>query len=461
MRSREDKTIHTHILTKSCKVQPTTDLVSFETLHESLQDIFTMSESRYHEVDLEEKLRIDELLSLNIAFTKSEETFDDLVKLASRICQTRMAFITLVDDAKRYLKAQVGSLPDVECPRDASFSHHVIQAAEALLVPDARVDVRFQKNPHVFGEPFIVFYAGIPLRTSSGRSIGSISVADIQSHVLDEEQVCSLKVLAKHTSRLIESRKISNRITDLNKLLWEKNQEIQSRARFNQKLISIISHDVLTPFRSLEQAFDMKEEGDLSEEDWKDISSSFPSTISRCRILLENLLDWAASFGKGVTTDSVNVLSVISKEVSFLMASAAAKGNSITVSIPENLYMNVNAHVLAFIFRNLVTNAIKFTSEGFITLSCLQRDCFYEFKVEDTGVGMPDLVALKLFSPSTRKSNRGTCNELGSGMGLRLVHSTVTELGGDIKATSDLGKGTCVSVSLPLHLVAAAPPATE
>ena len=156
-----------------------------------------------------EEQRLAKLSSLGVLDTLPQKAFDDITALASAICKTPVALISLVDRDRQWFKSRVGL--DVEqTPREVAFcSHAILSPNEVMVVEDATLDPRFHDNPLVGNDPHIRFYAGAPIVTDDGYTLGTVCVIDQQARQLDASQRQSLRSLSNLVVTLLEHEKRS------------------------------------------------------------------------------------------------------------------------------------------------------------------------------------------------------------------------------------------------------------
>ncbi len=153
-----------------------------------------------------EEIRLARLKEYRILDTDPEKRFDDLAFLASYICQTPVAMISLIDADRQWMKSVVG-YPALVLPRDISFCAHTIMEPEMLVVEDAVRDERFANNPLVVQEPLVRFYAGVPVFSYDGLALGSLCVLDRTPRKLSPEQLQALKALSHQVHDQMELRR--------------------------------------------------------------------------------------------------------------------------------------------------------------------------------------------------------------------------------------------------------------
>jgi GAF domain-containing protein len=176
--------------------------------------------------------RVDALQKYAILDSEPEQAFDDLTLLASYVCKTPMALISLVDEDRQWFKAKVG-ISATETSRDIAFCSTAIQQQDVFVVPDALQDERFRTNPLVISEPNIRFYAGAPLINEDGYALGTLCVIDRTPRNLAADQEAALKALSRLVLMQMEFRR---NLILLKEALSDRTREEHERERELKKV---------------------------------------------------------------------------------------------------------------------------------------------------------------------------------------------------------------------------------
>ena len=192
-------------------------------------------------IDANEAERLAALRRYGILDTPAEAEFDDFTHLASQICGTPIALISLVDAGRQWFKSKVG-LDASETPRDISFCGHAIHGRDIFEVPNALEDERFSDNPLVTGGPAIRFYAGMPLVTPDGQGVGTLCVIDSVPHTLTGPQREALAALGRQVVRQLELTLAIRRERELHETLSR--QSIFQKTLLDSAALAIISTTV-------------------------------------------------------------------------------------------------------------------------------------------------------------------------------------------------------------------------
>ena len=189
-------------------------------------------------VDAREKARLRALQTYKILDTDPEKSFDDLTVLASHICETPIALISLIDSERQWFKSRVG-VHIAETPRELAFCDKAIQQSDLFIVPDATKDPRFSSNPFVVSEPKIRFYAGAPFKSSDGYPLGTLCVVDMVPRELTSSQQDALLALSRQVQAQFELRR---NLMELRLALEERDKAEAERDKTIVELQNALDH---------------------------------------------------------------------------------------------------------------------------------------------------------------------------------------------------------------------------
>lgn len=185
-----------------------------------------------------EQARLEALRKYKILDTDPEKAFDDLTILASHICETPIALITLIDSDRQWFKSHIG-VDISETPRAIAFCDKAIQQSDLFIVPDATLDPRFSSNPFVVSGPKIRFYAGAPFKSSDGHPLGTLCVVDVVPRQLSPSQQSALLALSRQVQAQFELRK---NLVELRAALEERDKAEAERDHMIVELQNALDH---------------------------------------------------------------------------------------------------------------------------------------------------------------------------------------------------------------------------
>jgi signal transduction histidine kinase len=399
----------------------------------------------------DEAQRLAALHGYGILDTLPELMFDDIAQLAASICDTPIALVSLVDSGRQWFKARVG-LDAHETHRDLAFcAHAILRPDEVMVVADATQDRRFAQNTLVTGDPKIRFYAGAPIIAPAGEALGTVCAIDRRERALTSAQTEALRALARQASRLLEYRKMTEaRHADLTNELRQVIEQLDARNTSLQRFVYMMSHDVREPvnticnFAGLLETHHAAALGSQGQRYLQFVSAGG----ARIRTLLDDLLSFVALDDKVVAAREVDLGGVVDGVIAEL-ARPIEQANA-KVTRGELPRVCADERLMRVLFQNLIGNAVKFRAPGVapvveITGHVDGETCL--FAVRDNGIGIaPEHLGL-LFGAFKRLRSRRQYD--GTGLGLAICKRIVEVHGGRIEVTSELDKGSQVTVRLP------------
>ena len=240
--------------------------------------------------------------------------------------------------------------------------------------------------------------------------------------------------------------------------LMRANEELKQSVSVKDKLISILTHDIITPLRfiTLVARKGADKSSNLDPEKTRETLKDIKNSTEKLHDNAQNILNWIKNQNKRITVNFSNVpLSALADEIiEILLEMAQSKGTKILNHIPVDDIIKSDKNILSIVLHNLISNATKFTPMGSIVMEGKQIDTAYHLFVKDTGKGMhPE--QLERIRTISQHNNvlyvNPASGENGNGLGYLIVTEMVDLLGGQLKIESAPGKGTTVEIILPLQ----------
>jgi len=396
-----------------------------------------------------EKERVEVLKSYSILDTLPETDYDNLTTIASEVCNTPISLISLLDDKRQWFKSHHGT-DAIETPKKYAFcAHAIIDPNDIFIVPDTYKDNRFFDNPLVTGEPYVRFYAGVPLKNNQGLPLGTICVVDLKPNSLNETQINILRALSIQTMNLLELRKSK---TENEKLIDDLNQRNKELEQFAY----IAAHDIKSPLNNISTISSLllrMYSPKLDGEGIKLIKLA-QSSCDKLRNLIDDLLKYYSI--EKIINEELSTIHL--EELKYYIRELFFSEDECSIILKSNLdVLVVNKTAFKQILGNLVKNAIKHNDKDTteIEIEILDNDEEYMIYVNDNGPGIPKGLQNDIFkmfkSISSSKKDNG---QTGNGLGLVIVKKIVDALGGKIWVESEIGEGSKFVFTMKKKLLA-------
>lgn len=263
---------------------------------------------------------------------------------------------------------------------------------------------------------------------------------------LENEQLIS------NQNQMLEQR-VVQRTIDLEQTidtLSKQRKDLQDANRFKDKIFSIISHDLKSPITSLAGLLQIMRLKTLNEEERSRAISSLEIALKGTKNLLDNILAWASKHpGTVEENQEIELHNLVNELFEIFHYQALSKNISLINLMEKNFHIISNQNMLQLVLRNLISNALKFTPKnGAIEVGMRQDFPNLEIFVKDTGIGMTKEMIAKLFRSDEHNSTRGTENEKGTGLGLKLCKEFLDKYDGSIHVESEPRQGSTFTITL-------------
>ena len=222
------------------------------------------------------------------------------------------------------------------------------------------------------------------------------------------------------------------------------------------RFLSIVSHDLRTPFSSIIGFTDyLLSEQDVEPEKQRQYIKLIQESSKSMLSLVNALLDWTRLQTGRIKfePERIDAQAIIERAINMLSGTALQKKINVKSNLEGKVFVHADKTLLLQVFNNLLSNAIKFTNPGgeiTISASPVVAKRAFEFRVKDNGIGIKEEDKHKLFNVDSKFTTPGTSGEKGSGLGLSLVQEIIEKHGGEITVESEYGKGTEFIFTIPV-----------
>ena len=343
-------------------------------------------------------------------------------------------------------------LDPIEIPVGSGIVGAVAKMGELQLVNDTRSDPRY-----ILDDDFRCSELAVPI-LNEGRVVGVLDSEHPEANFYSEEDVKLFTTIAALASTRLDTALALERLETQALELREAREAAEAASKAKSQFIASVSHDMRTPLTAIIGYAHLLEEGGGNSDQRSDWLSAVVANSEYMNAMIGNVLDMAAieSGQLQVAADSIDIREWTEKLRQLIESRATERGLSLSLNVESGtpaIWVSDRAK-LDELAMNLLTNAIKYTLEGSITVSvsvlAIDSVDWLRIVVDDTGIGMRPSVLDSIFDPFTRVHDMSTHSTIeGTGLGLTVVKSFIDLMGGEIEITSTLGEGTQVAVLLP------------
>lgn len=409
-------------------------------------------------IPLNEISRLSALMDYEILDSGPEHSYDDITLLASSICETPIALISLIDKDRQWFKSKVGFEIN-ETPREVSFCAHAINSSATMIIKDASKNPDFSDHPAVTAETPVIFYAGAPLINKEGFALGTLCVVDHVPRELSDEQLRALEALSRQVVNTLELRKkeklLLSQYEELRQfsLLFRKQEEqIVSSAKLSAlgEMAAGIAHEINNPLCIIStSAYCLQletQKNALDSERIKEIAQSIQTTTERASQICRSLLSFARKTDH-IPPERVSLKKILLETYSLCAHRFQSLGIDFKLDVSDVLHVSCVPVEVSQVILNLLINAcdaIENIEEKWIRITVHQGDGDVLIRVQDSGPGIPSEIQKNIFSPffTTKPVGKGV------GMGLSISHGLMEKNKGSL--LYEPGERTTFVLSLPL-----------
>jgi len=389
----------------------------------------------------------------------TQELYIKLHRIISHLMHAKNLRIALIDEKNEHLIFDyIVDEYDLEFPRIISFGNsiasyvyrrretvHLNYSELAELEKQGELKI-VGKHPHN--------WVGVPLMV--GDSLFGILILQSydEEYTYNKQDIDILNFVSTNIAEALERKKADTHLQDAYRSLAEKSKKAEAANEAKSSFLATMSHEIRTPMNGILGMLSLLSDTSLGEAQ-QDYVNKISISANSLLGIINDILDFSKIEEGKLELESIefDLVETLDNLVDIFSASIIEKSLVLNIDIAPNVSSVLIGDPLRLsqILINLVGNAIKFTSEGIISIIInTEKEGYLSFQVKDTGIGIKDEQVEKVFDSFSQADGTTTRNFGGSGLGLTICLKLVSMMGGELKVCSEFGVGSCFSFDIKL-----------
>ena len=389
--------------------------------------------------DLPKKNAVEVLEDYYLFDSDAEIEYDNITFLASKICNTPISTITLLDDKRQWFKSKIG-FEHSETPLNMSFcALSISKCKKVIVVPNLMEDADFSAIGKLNGLEKDGFYAAVTLFNEDEIPLGTLCVIDYESKVLDEDQMKALEILGRQVEELFKIRKKNIQLNKNYEVLKEKYTELK-------QFSNTISHDIQTPINNIISLISLLNDDKGNQNATSEYLELLVSSSYQLKNYVNNLLTYYQSEALVISKKEFSLQEVIHEIEQIITSDNQVK---FVNDFDASVTLRTDKMAISQILLNLISNGIKYnmTVNPIITISYELLDGKSVIKIKDNGIGIEKKYFETIFENNITLARKDRYGNYGTGLGLSIVSNLAKKINYKITLDSKVGVGTTFTLT--------------
>lgn len=382
---------------------------------------------------------IEVLEDYNLFDSEAEIEYDNITFLASKICNTSISTITLLDDKKQWFKSKIG-FEHSETPLNRSFcALSISKSKNVIVVPNVMEDAEFSIIGKLNGLEKDGFYAAVTLFNEDEIALGTLCVIDYESKNLDQDQIKALQILGKQVEELFKIR--------LKNIQLNKNyQDLKEKYSELKQFSDTISHDIQSPINNIISLITLLNDDKGNQNATSEYLELLVTSSYQLKNYVSNLLTYYQSESLVVNKNKILLKDLVTEIEQIVTSDNQVK---FVYDFDTSTLLTTDKMALSQILLNLISNGIKYNMQAnpIITIRYEMFDGKSIIKIIDNGTGIEKKYFETIFENNTTLAKKDRYGNFGTGLGLSIVVNLAKKIKYKIAIDSIIGVGSTFTLT--------------